>query len=172
MGPKMEKHPLIEKGKLRLLAWANSEKSCLPRRFQKSCRAYHKCQKTRFNHSFYDVAWGKRDSWCSRKQVDSISGPPQLVLDFLAELFHSGLEWSTIASYRSSILAFDDPIEGFSVVKHPRVCSLIKGIFNKRTSLPKYKFIWDVQKVLNYLSSVGMPEHLNDKMLTLETLCL
>ena len=35
MGPKMEKHPLIEKGKLRLLAWANSEKSCLPRRFQK-----------------------------------------------------------------------------------------------------------------------------------------
>ena len=56
--------------------------------------------------------------------------------------------------------------------KHPRVCSLIKGIFNKRTSVPKFKFIWDVQKVLNYLSSVGMPEHLNDKMLTVETLCL
>ena len=87
-------------------------------------------------------------------------------------MFHSGLEWSTIAGYRSSISAFHDPIEGFSVGKHPRVCSLLKEIFNKRPPIPRYTFIWDVQKVLTYLSTLGMPEHLSDKMLTLKTTML
>ena len=39
----------------------------------------------------YESAWGNLDSWCSRKQVDPISGPPNSVPDFLTELFHSGL---------------------------------------------------------------------------------
>ena len=64
----------------------------------------------------YESAWGKWDSWCSRKQVDPISGPLNSLLDFLAELFHSGLEWSTIAGYRSSISAFHDSIEGLNTL--------------------------------------------------------
>ena len=121
--------------------------------------------------TYYESAWGKWDSWCSRK-VDPISGPPKSVRDFLPELFHSGFEWSKIASYRFSISAFHDRPEGFSVGKHPRICSLLKGIFNKRAPIPRYTFIWDVQKVTTYLSTVGMLEHLNDKMLTLTTTML
>ena len=84
-------------------------------------------------------------------------------------MFLLGLEWSIIAGCRSSISVYHDPIDGFSVGKHPHVCSLLKGIFNKRAPVPKYKFMWNVQKGLIYLSFVGMPEHLNDKMLTLKT---
>ena len=84
----------------------------------------------------YEPAWGKWDCWCSRKEVDPISGPLNAVLDSLAELF------------------------------------LVKGIFNKRPPIPRYTFIWDVQKVLTYLSTLGMPEHLSDKMLTLKTTML
>ena len=118
--------------------------------------------------SHYESAWRKWDSWCSRKQVDPISGPLSAVLDFLAELFQGGLEWSTIAGYRSSISAYHDPIDGVSVGKHPRVCALLKGVFNKRPPVPRYTFIWDVQKVEHYLASLGMPEKLSDKMITLK----
>ena len=70
---------------------------------------------------------------------------------------------------QTSISAYHDPIDGFSVGKHPHVCSLLKGIFNERPPIPRYTFIWDVQKVLTYLSTLGMPEHLSDKMLTHKT---
>ena len=86
----------------------------------------------------------------------------------MAELFQGGLEWSTIAGYRSSISAYHDPIDGVSVGKHPRVCALLKGVFNKRPPVPRYTFIWDVQKVEHYLASLGMPEKLSDKMITLK----
>ena len=87
-------------------------------------------------------------------------------------MFHSGLEWSTTAGYRSSISALHDPTEGFLAGKHLPVFSLYKEIFNKRAPVPRYTFIWDVQKVLTYLSAEGMPEQLKDKMLTLKTTML
>ena len=152
MGPKMENPPLIEKGKLRLLAWIISGKSFLQKEFQRTLQSLLQVPKGKVI-THYESAWGKWDSWCNRKQVDPISGRLNSVLDFLAELFHSGLEWSTSPSYRSSISAFHDPIEGFSVGKHPRVCSLLKGIFNERPPIPRYTFIWNVQKVLTYLST-------------------
>ena len=49
MGPKLEKHSLIETGKLRLLLWTISGKSYLQKNFKKRYRPYHRCQKTRFN---------------------------------------------------------------------------------------------------------------------------
>ena len=55
--------------------------------------------------------------------------------------------------------------------KHSCVCFLLKEIFNKRAPVPRYTFIWDV-KVLTYHSTLGMPEHLNDKILTLKTTML
>ena len=118
--------------------------------------------------SHYESAWRKWDNWCSRKQVDPISGPLSAVLDFLAELFQGGLEWSTIAGYRSSISAYHDPTDGVPIGKHPRVCALLKGVFSKRPPVPRYTFIWDVQKVEYYLASLGMPEKLSDKMITLK----
>ena len=81
-------------------------------------------------------------------------------LFFLGELFYSGLEWSTFAGYRSSISVFHDPIEGCLLAKHPRVDSLLKGPFNKRKVIRRYTFIWDIQKVLTYLSTIVFPGHL------------
>ena len=102
----------------------------------------------------YKSTWRKWDSYCSREQVGPISGTLNSEIDFLADLFHSGLEWSPTAGYRSSISAFHDPIEGFSAGKHLPVCSLLKEIFNKRAPIPRYTFIWDVQKVLTYARTV------------------
>ena len=101
IGPKMEKYLLIEKGKFRLLTWTISGKIYLKRKFQETQQNLSQVQKVECS-----IRWIKWDSWCSRKQVDLVNGPLSWVLDFLAKLFHSELEWSTIAGYRSSLSSF------------------------------------------------------------------
>ena len=83
-------------------------------------------------------------------------------------MLHAGLEYSTINTHRSSISAFHDPIEGFSVGKHPKVCNLMTGVFNKRPPKPKYCFVWDVETVLKYLKCLPPNDLLSKKMLTLK----
>lgn len=43
----------------------------------------------------------------------------------------------------------------FSVSKHPRVSDLIAGIINTRMPPPRYCFIWDVEKVINFLDNLN-----------------
>ena len=43
--------------------------------------------------------------------------------------------------------------------QHPRVCTLMTGIFNNRPPKPRYTFVWDIETVLNYLSK--LPDNLN-----------
>ena len=76
-------------------------------------------------------------------------------------------DWSTIAGYRSAISAYHDSIDGVSIGKHPLVSSLMSGIHNKRFSQTKYIFIWDVEKVVNYLSLIDSVNY-EDKELTLK----
>ena len=72
-------------------------------------------------------------------------------MQFLIECFQEGFKYNTIAGFKSAISAYHDPIQGIPVGKHARVSDILTGIFNK--NFPQPKFIWDVKKVLNFLSS-------------------
>ena len=102
----------------------------------------------------YQSAWKKWSGWCSQQQVDPFKCSLSFILNFLASLFEQGLEYSTINTHRSAISAYHEPIEGFAVGKHPRVCALTTGVFKVRPSRPRFVFIWDVEQVLNYLDSL------------------
>ena len=117
--------------------------------------------------SHYQSAWNKWSNWCSRKQNDPVRGSINQVIEFLSDAFDEGLEFSTIAGYRSAISAYHDPIDGVVVGKYPLISSLMSGIHNKRFPQPKYTFIWDVEKVVSYLSSIDS-ENCTDKDLTLK----
>jgi len=117
--------------------------------------------------SHYESSWRKWSSWCSKKQIDPFRSPITFVLEFLSDLFDQGLEYQTNAGYRSALSAYHDPIEGTPVGKHPLVSSLLTDVFNKRCPRPKYTFIWDVEKVIKFLSSLKA-ENISDKMLTLK----
>ena len=90
------------------------------------------------------------------------------VLDFLTCCFHKGYEYNTIAGYRSAISVYHDTIEGFVVGQHPRVSALLSGIFNNRPPQPKYNFIWDVKKVLDFLVTLKSDNECSLKVLTLK----
>ena len=49
-------------------------------------------------------------------------------------------------------------IDNNPIGQHPRVCTLMTGIFNNRPPKPRYTFVWDIEEVLNYLSK--LPDNL------------
>ena len=115
--------------------------------------------------SHYDSSWRKWASWCCSRKVDPIRSSLNYVLEFLTEQHKLGLEWSTIAGYRSSISGLHDPVNGCPIGKHPGVSALMKGIYNQNPPKPKFCFIWDVDQVLRYL--ITLETNLLDiKMLT------
>ena len=89
-------------------------------------------------------------------------------MQFLTECFNVGYEHSTIAGFRSAISAFHDPINGIPVGKESRISALLAGVYNIRTSQPRYSFIWDVKKVIDYLATLNSPSELSLKVRTLK----
>jgi len=81
-------------------------------------------------------------------------------------LFEEGYAHSSIGTHKSAISAYHNAIEGISVGQHPRVSSLMTRIFNKRPTrifnkrppLPRYSFIWDVEKVLIFIRTLPIDD--------------
>ena len=61
---------------------------------------------------------------------------------------------------------------GKLVGQHPLVTRLLKGIYQTRPTMPKYKQVWDVKVVLNYLSGLYPLEAIALKELTYKVVML
>ena len=114
----------------------------------------------------YSSAWGKWTSWCGEQQVNPLSAPLESILNFLTTHIDLGREYRTLNVYRSAISATHPRIQGFNVGQHPLVVQLLKGIYNSRPPMPRYVNIWDVEKVTQYLASLGPNEQLTLKQLS------
>ncbi|MES9879302.1 MAG: tyrosine-type recombinase/integrase [Sedimenticola sp.] len=80
-----------------------------------------------------------------------------MIINFLTHLFDSGIGYSGINTARSALSNFigicsDNTLE-FS--NNPLISKFMRGVFNKRPSLPKYASIWDPDIVLQYFVSLG-----------------
>ena len=88
------------------------------------------------------------------------------VLDFLALQFHEGKEYRTVNVYHSALSAVLPLIDGHKAGSHPLVCQLLKGVFQLRPSQPRYATMWQVSKVVRYISSLGSHSNLSTKLLS------
>ena len=75
--------------------------------------------------------------------------------NFLAELHESGLQYNSINAYRLAISSVHERVESISVGQHPTIIRLLRGIYHDRPPLPKYSSTWDVQRVLDFIESLG-----------------
>ena len=116
----------------------------------------------------YELSWGKWYSWCVRRQIDPIKCPLTHILDFLTDCFHEGFQFSTIAGFRSAFSAYHGPTRGITVGSNPRVPAHLSGIFNSRPPQPKYTFIWDVKRVIEFLKTLPYDSDLSLKDLTIK----
>ena len=103
----------------------------------------------------------KLHSWCSQRQVDLIKCSVNRILRFLTKCFNMGYEHSTIAGFRSAISAYHDPINGIPIGKELRISALLAGVYNIRPPQPRYTFIWDVKKVIDFLTTLNSPRELS-----------
>lgn len=76
------------------------------------------------------------------------------MVNFLAHLFKE-YQHRSLNAYRSAISSVHEKADGYEVGQHPLVYRVLKGAFNQRPPKPRYEFMWDVSKVLNYIDSLG-----------------
>ena len=110
------------------------------------------------------MAWRRWTKW----NVNPFLCPINYVLDYLSDMPDNGSTFRIINVHRSAISAYYQPVGGISVVLSPVVCNLLSGTFNNRPSQPKYTFIWDEEKVLNYLKAFQPQKDLPDKELPMK----
>ena len=113
--------------------------------------------------------------YCNREQFSPHNPGLSKALEFLRELFESGVGYSGINTARSALSSVIPPNCGVPFGKDPLVCRFLKGVFELKPSLPKYSEIWDINQVLCYLQQYSSISELPLKDLTMNLatlLCL
>ena len=93
-------------------------------------------------------------------------------MEFLYHQYENGLSYSGINTARSALSTAILLPDGSSFGNQPLVSRFLKGVYESRPSLPRYKDIWDVSVVLNYLKTLPPPEESNLKEITHKTVML
>ena len=93
------------------------------------------------------------------------------MLDFLTNLYKSGLSYSALNTARSSLSCILN-IDGKPVGEHPLVTRFLRGTFNLRPAIPKSKAIWDPEILLNYLKTLSPVKELKFKDLSRKSVAL
>ena len=102
--------------------------------------------------SQYQGVYKKWSEFCSKNKCDVICPQLPLALSFLSDLFNDKMSYSYINTARSALSSLvivkdtDVPFGQLPVVKR-----FMKGIFEKRPALPKYKAIWNVNVVFKFI---------------------
>ena len=123
---------------------------------------------TKKQYSVYIKKWRR---FCEKKKVNHMYSDVNDVLEFLSELYHTEKAGYSVINQARSALSSFLTLSSFSVGNHPLICRFVKGVFNLRPPAPRYKEIWDVGPVFNYLRCMSPANSLSLKRLTLK-LCM
>ena len=120
--------------------------------------------------SQYQTYLQKWLEFCKQKHCDVLSPPLPLTLDFLSMLYEKGLSYSTINTARSMLSSILQLNVNSSIPfgQLPIVRRFMKGLFELRPALPRYKSIWDLNIVFNYFRGRPAAPELSLKELTLK----
>lgn len=97
----------------------------------------------------YSVVFKKWFIFCKKHDIDAYEASVPYVINFLTEMFHTGIQYSTLNSYRAALSL----IINSKIGTDDRVSRLFKGFYRLRPPLPKYNVTWNPSIVLNFLES-------------------
>ena len=86
-------------------------------------------------------------------------------------MFEKNLSYSSLNTARSA-LSTVITVDGMSIGNHPLVVRFLKGVFNLRPPVPRYKEVWDVSTVLRFLKTLSPVSSLSLKNLSLKLVML
>lgn len=96
----------------------------------------------------YNVTLKKWWFFCSTRDKDPFNFDIPFILEFLTNIFNSGVSYSSLNTYRSALAL----IFGKRFSENDIVTRFLKGVFRSRPSFPKYQTTWDPNVVLIYLT--------------------
>ena len=99
----------------------------------------------------YQVYINQWLDFCKNHNINYHPASVNNELDFLTFLYQNGKQYPTISSARSILFLFIRSSNGLEFGKESIVQRFMKGIYQLRSSLPKYSFTWDVC----YLGNIG-----------------
>jgi integrase len=76
------------------------------------------------------------------------------VLQYLSNLFHTGLQYRSLGVARSALSSFLRICGDIDITKFEEITRFMKGAFNERPALAKYTTTWDTKTVLNFLQTL------------------
>ena len=112
--------------------------------------------------------WG---SFCLARETDPTLPAIADVLAYLTSLYEAGFQYNTICTARSALSGIMHIPGVARLSDHPLIQRLLKGIYHNRPPRPRYAFIWDSDKVINYLSTL-QNEDLDFNMLSYKCVTL
>lgn len=101
----------------------------------------------------YQTYLKRWQQYCIEKNIDVFQAGANNGVEFHVSLYKSGLGYSAINTARSALSSILVLQNGEKFGEHPLVVRCMKGIFELKPSLPKYREIWDVKVVLDYLKT-------------------
>ncbi|WAR01990.1 hypothetical protein MAR_008548 [Mya arenaria] len=110
--------------------------------------------------------------FCREREIDPLQTPIEYCIEFLTELYDSGLSYETLNTARIALSSLCKKQDGYNVGSHPLVIRFLSGVYNLRPTKPKYKETWDVSKVLCYLKTLTPARQLSLKMLSYKLVML
>ena len=79
--------------------------------------------------------------YCSSRSIDPICPSVEDGINFLAELYDSGIGYSAVNTAKSALSSIVTLPDNSSFGAHPMVCRFLEGVFELKPSLPKYENI-------------------------------
>ena len=112
--------------------------------------------------------------FCNRWQLNPHQPTVSQVLDFLHTLYKLGLSYSAIIGHTGvQYISATVEIPGVPQLgEHWLVSRFMKGVLHLRPAQPRYTKVWDVDKILSYLKSLGPNDSLSLKQQALKTAAL
>ena len=98
--------------------------------------------------------------------LNALCSSVESVVNYLTDIFQLGDQYNTLNIHRSAISAFHNVVGSVKVGQHPAVTGIMSAFFNARPPMPRYECTWDVNRVLDYIISLGENDNLALKQLT------
>ena len=89
----------------------------------------------------------------------------------MTALFEKNISYNSLNTQRSA-LSTNITVDGMSIGNPPLVVRFLKGVFNLRPPVPRYKGVWDVSIVLRFLKTLSPVSSLSLKNLSLKLVML
>ena len=96
------------------------------------------------------------------------------IVNFLTELYESGLGYSALNTARSALASFVN-VPGITcdtLGQNLMLKRFFRGVFHLKPSFPRYRQIWNVDPVLDYLKTLDPVKKLSLKFLTMKLVML